>query len=157
MKSAKDIISHIKRDPLYNNLNEISEFFGLFSDKDKKLIAFIYIKEADLMIALKHPLGLQELKRDSSINFIKYLLNIYTKHNPTSKLAQIQNIKFFVADKYMKKIQALKSVPKEDIAPAYEPSFGKFQNRMKNIEIYQIFEEIRKIILANRRDQNPSK
>ena len=151
MKSAKEIISHIKTDPLYASFTDRAEFIGLLSATHKSLIAFIYIKEEILFIAVKHPMGLQELKRDSNINLIKDLLKMFVKFRPNSEFSTVKDIKFFVADRFMqKKFKFKKTEPKDEIPPYFEKSKGKFKNEIKNPQIYQIFEEIRELILANR-------
>ena len=155
MKSAKEIISHIKTDPLYTSFTDRADFLNLFSATHKSLIAFIYIKENILMIALKHPLGKVELKKDSNINLIKDLLKMFVKFRPNSEFASVKDIKFFVADRFMAKKYKFKNPnlsEKKEILPYSEKSKGKFKNDIKDEKIHAIFEEIRGLILANRRD-----
>lgn len=150
MKSVKDVISHIKKDPLYLSMYQKREFLELLLEK-KQLIAFIYIKdEKILMIALKHPLGLQELRRDSNINLIKDLLKIYNSIKADSIFAKIEDVKFFVADRAMKRKEKALNSQKIEKKPCVEISEGKFQNRIKDEKIHRIFEEIREVILAIR-------
>ena len=94
MKSAKEIISHIKTDPLYTSFTDRADFLNLFSATHKSLIAFIYIKENILMIALKHPLGKVELKKDSNINLIKDLLKMFVKFHCICRYIFINVIKY---------------------------------------------------------------
>ena len=79
MKDAKTIIRHIVDNPFYKELknrSECGEFLQLLSLNHRRLIAFCYEKNGILFFALFHPLGLQELKSDSSIKMLKGLLNV---------------------------------------------------------------------------------
>lgn len=151
MKSVREIISHLKNDPLFHKLRDRHDFLNLFDKKDKDLISFLYIKDGILFIALKHPIGLLELKRDSNINLIKELLNVFLIARPNSEFAEVCDIKFFVADKVQKRREKL-TLNSPEIPPFIEPSEGKFINKCKDPELFKIFEEIREKILANRRD-----
>lgn len=152
MKSTKDIIKEIHNLPLYSQNVDLQDLLKLFSPAHQQVIAFIYKKDNLLMIACKHPLGLLELKRDSSIKNIKELLKMLLKFRPNSNLNEISDIKFFVASDYMKKKEVRKDRLKIalKIEPYYEKSSGKFKNNIKNQEIAKIFEEIRKAIIARK-------
>ena len=154
MKSAKEIISHIKSNPSspYNRSLERKKFTNfIFSPIHRKLVSFVYIKNEILMIALKHPSGLQELKNDSNINLIKYLLKKFANFFPNSEFANIKDIKFFISNQSYKKEKFINFEP-EKPKIYIEKSLGKFKNDIKDEKIHAIFEEIREIILANKRD-----
>ena len=148
MKDAKVIIGHIIDNPYFHQLksqSECAKFIKLLSLNHQRLIAFCYIKNNILFFALLHPLGLQEFKRDSSINIIKGLLKIYSKANETSELARISDIKFFVT-----KNLRFKPVSKISQKIKYiEKSKGEFLNLAKTPEIHAKFEAIRDKIKAN--------
>ncbi|MSN95796.1 hypothetical protein F1B92_01055 [Campylobacter sp. FMV-PI01] len=161
MKNTKDIVREIHKTPLYDEIKDLQDFFNCLSPTHKEVTAFIYLKKEDknqevpnlLMFACKHNAGLQELKRDSSIKNIKYLLNLFIKVRPVSKLNKIKDVKFFVATNYMKRQQkALKNIQNtiSQIPPYFEKSNGKFKNNFKDENLYNKFEEIRKIILASK-------
>ncbi|NLY03722.1 MAG: hypothetical protein GXZ15_02605 [Campylobacter sp.] len=152
MKSTKDIIKEIHSFPLYRDNEDLKNLFKLFKPTHQKVIAFIYKKDDILMIACKHPLGLQELKRDSSIKTIKELLKTFIKFTPNSNLDKISDIKFFVASEYMKKWQKREDILKISlkISPYYEKSRGEFKNNLQNPKNHEILEEIREIILARK-------
>ena len=121
----------------------------------RRIIAFIYVREGDLMIALKHPLGLQELKRDSNINLIKDVLKRFVVARETAELCGVREIKIFVASRLMNKrrAQAFKmSMRRSSEIFSPERSNGGFKNKIQDPQIYKIFEEIRGLILANRGD-----
>lgn len=158
MKSTKDIISHIRKDPLFASMSDRVEFMRLLPINWRRIIAFIYVREGDLMIALKHPLGLQELKRDSNIKFIKELLSLFVRSYPECEFSAVKEIKFFVADKFAKRLRKangalnLSNFAAPIAARSLERSRGKFKNVVKDPQIYRAFEEIRGLILANRGD-----
>lgn len=148
MKDAKFIINHIVNDPFFHELksrNECGEFLKLLGLNYRRLITFCYVKNNILFFALNHPLGLQELKRDSSINMIKGLLKIYSNFNKASKFAQISDIKFFVTKNLRFKIE-VKKTPK---ILYIERSKGEFVNLAKDEQIHAKFETIREKIRAN--------
>lgn len=147
MKSF-DIIEHILQNPLYKNLRqnrECKNFLSLLGKNKIDLIKFAYLKHNTLFIALYHPLGLQELKKDSSISQIKNMLNLYCKHNENSNLKKAEEIKFFIS-KEQKQIE----IQTNSIRKKVERGDGKFINLSKDKEIYELFEKIRDIINANR-------
>ena len=107
------------------------------------------------MIALKHPLGLQELKRDSNIKFIKELLSLFVRSYPACEFSAVKEIKFFVADRVMSRRRA--QIYKAHLRLgskilSSERAKGEFTNKIQDPQIYKIFEEIRGLILANRGD-----
>ena len=151
MKSAKNIIEEIQTSPLFNDVNDKRKFLSLLSKTHQKLIAFIYLKDQILYFACKHNVGLQELKKDSNINLIKELLKTYIKFHQDSNLNGIKDIKFFVASKFMKKKEKIKEIFKINLPPKFiDPSNGEFKNNIKDKKNHALFEEIRKLILANK-------
>ncbi|MBR8462446.1 hypothetical protein KDE13_04260 [Campylobacter sp. faydin G-140] len=144
MKDAKTIIEHIYDYPLLSkNLrraNECHELVSLFPKAHQNLIAFCYVRENTLFFALKHPLGLSELKRDSSIFMIKGLLKTIISSRKDSIFTHIKEIKFFVT-------KLLKFKEQEHYRTIYRPkSKGEFINLCKDSEFYTKFEELREIL-----------
>ena len=155
MENAREIIAHIRKDPLFASMSDRVEFMRLLPINWRRIIAFIYVREGDLMIALKHPLGLQELKRDSNINLIKDVLKRFVAARETAELCGVREIKFFVADRVMsrRRAQIYKAHLRRDgEALSSERAKGEFKNKIQDPQIYKIFEEIRGLILANRGD-----
>ncbi|MGB2552939.1 hypothetical protein ACPF04_07135 [Campylobacter sp. MOP51] len=148
MKDAKFIINHIANNPFFyklKNQSECAKFVKLLSLNHQRIIAFCYVKNSILFFALKHPLGLQEFKRDSNINMLKGLLKIYASANEGSILGQISDIKFFVTKNL--RFSATPKIPKKQIY--IEKSKGKFINLAKNPQIHAKFENIREAIRSN--------
>ena len=155
MENAREIIAHIRKDPLYAKMRERGEFLAILPLSWQRLIAFIYVKDGILMIAAKHPAGLCELKRDSNIKFIKELLSLFVRSYPACEFSAVKEIKFFVADRVMsrRRAQIYKAHLRRDgEALSLERAKGEFENKIQDPQIYKIFEEIRGLILANRGD-----
>ena len=151
MKDAKTIIRHIVDNPFYKELknrSECGEFLRLLSLNHRRLIAFCYEKNGVLFFALFHPLGLQELKSDSSIKMLKGLLKIYSSVNFDSRLARVTDVKFFVT-KHLKFKKAINPYEKKQIFTYAEPSKGEFANLAKSERIFEGFEKIRLAIKQN--------
>ena len=155
MENAREIIAHIRKDPLYAKMREKGEFLAILPLSWQRLIAFIYVKDGILMIAAKHPAGLCELKRDSNINLIKDVLKRFVAARETAELCGVREVKFFVADRVMSRRRA--QIYKVHLrwdgkALSLERAKGEFTNKIQDPQIYRAFEEIRGLILANRGD-----
>lgn len=162
MKKAKSIISHIKKTPLYQQSEDLQVFKSLLPKKYQNLIAFAYLKfledeSAILMIALYHPTGLSELKRDSSIKEIKELLKIYVNFNPHSELKKVQDIKLFVLVSFIKRNREAASqleAKKQEFQESYiERAEGKFKNAFKDEKLHELFELLREKIILNNKEE----
>lgn len=155
MENAREIIAHIRKDPLYAKMRERGEFLAILPLSWQRLIAFIYVKDGILMIAAKHPAGLCELKRDSNINLIKDVLKRFVAARETAELCGVREIKFFVADRVTsrRRAQIYKAhLRRSSKILSSERAKGEFENKIQDPQIYKIFEEIRGLILANRGD-----
>lgn len=159
MKSAKNIISHLKKTPLYQQSEDLQVFKSLLPKKYQNLIAFTYLKfleddKALLMLALYHPLGLSELKKDSNIKEIKELLKIYVSFNPYSELSKIIDLRFFVLNSFIKnkkeQVLLLKEKKEEFRENYVERAEGKFKNHLQDEKLHELFETLRKQILENK-------
>lgn len=148
MKSSKEIISHIINLPSYKELknhSECDQLIQMLGQNFSRLIKFAYVKNNTLFFILLHPAGMQELKRDSSINRIRSILKTYLNFNKNSILANVVEFKFFITNQPIsRQIEPLQSK-----ILFVEPSFGEFKNLAKNEKIYEKFEKIRKIIKSN--------
>ena len=136
-------------------MRERGEFLAILPLSWQRLIAFIYVKDGILMIAAKHPAGLCELKRDSNINLIKDVLKRFVAARETAELCGVREIKFFVADRVMRRRRAQiykAHLRRSSKILSSERAKGEFTNKIQDPQIYKIFEEIRGLILANRGD-----
>lgn len=152
MKSAKEIINHLRNEPFFKKINDLERFYQILPENHKKFIAFMYVKdETILMMALKHPMAKKELGMDSNISFLKYAIKIFNEKNENSIFKNVNDIRFFVTNKIPRKLQENQNFQRKPII-VYEKSEGKFINNIADEEIHKIFEEIREIIIVNRRD-----
>lgn len=145
MKDAKFLIEHIFSLHIFaknlRSANECYELLQLIGAAQRRLIAFCYVKGSVLFIAVKHPVGLAELKRDSSINMIKGLLKAFARTRENSVLGQVVDIKFFVTSSLFYRPAA--PMPAK-ISPL--KSEAKFQNLATEPAIHAKFEELRSVI-----------
>ncbi|MGG7048762.1 MULTISPECIES: hypothetical protein [unclassified Campylobacter] len=151
MKQAKILIEHIYKNPLYKNLSKAYEcacLLKVMQPHHRNLIAFCYVSGDTLHCALKHPLGLQELRHNSNIISIKSLLKIIaTKAKNDGKISifeGIHHIKFFVLHGVKKPQQTQQNTQ------IFRPlrAKGEFENSCKDEKLYEKFEALRAIIKA---------
>lgn len=166
MKSFKDIIEHYQKSPKVKLENELRVFrkalFMRFGANKGGLVSFMYIKDDKennkkiLFIALNNPNAKFEFDRDNIKNEIKVFLKMckmyhLKSNNEISNIPEIDEIKFFYASKFVENLNIKKIQKLENIRPTFfEPSLGKFKNKAKDPEIFEIFEQIREIIIAKR-------
>ncbi len=125
-------------------MNQVHHFIRLLPFSLKSGIAFGYIQNDILFFVLKHPAFKQEFYH--KISLVKQLLKTYQKEK--SQLCKVQDIKYFVTHNAYHKEQD--NLQEQEIKQSYgELSCGNFINYAKDDEIYQIFENIRQIILKN--------
>lgn len=150
MKKSSEILSHIFNAPCYQKYNEISQvrhFIRLLSPSLKGGIAFGYIQNEILFLAFKHPAFKQEFYH--KISLVKQLLKTY--QNETSQLLKVRDIKCFVT--YNAYHQERDKLQENQAIQCYgEIAHGDFINYAKDKKIYQIFENIREIILKNQEE-----
>lgn len=150
MKDAKSIITkHFYNNPKYKTLsaaNECGMLMQLMPNNVKPLIYFCYVKAKTLFIVVRHPVGLSELKRDSSINMIKGLLRAIIAGKElqglSSVFSDVVDIKIYIA-KIANKERNLKPLP--TIKTALN-SRAEFKNLAKNSAVFAAFERLREVI-----------
>lgn len=147
MENVSEVLSHLLNAPCYQKYYEVSQihyFIRLLPLSIKRGIAFGYIKNNILFLALKHPAFKQEFYH--KIALVKQLLKTYQKEK--CNLLNVQDIQYFVTyNAYQKEIKTLQE---KEPNPSYgELSCGNFTNYAKNDKIHKIFENIRQIILDN--------
>ena len=135
MKKISEILSHLKNNPEFRRINtssSINSFIEVLPLKLKKGVKFAYIKNQTLYFVLTHPVYKMEFEYNKGD--IKSLLK-------KSKIANIEDISFFVTNKIEKKEEE-----NSQFELYKERSYGIFENKAKDEKIYKKFEEIRKII-----------
>ncbi|CAA6824875.1 MAG: Unknown protein, partial [uncultured Sulfurovum sp.] len=82
MKQANTILSHIQNLPQFKLLKShycYQKFISLLSPKFQKAIAFVFIRDDTLFIALSHPGFKMELNYNKDL--LKNLLDVLTKQD----------------------------------------------------------------------------
>ena len=148
MKKANYIISHLKTKPYLKKLRHIDCYNQLLSLLPKTIrenTRFIYQKNDTLFFVLNHPGIKMELNYKS--NLIKSILKKLIDLKPQCIFMKSAQIKAFVTNKIDKKEI---NESKHRKLRYKENSRGKFKNRAKNREIYDILEKIRSQVKINK-------
>lgn len=135
MKKLSEILCHLKNNPEFRRINTqetIQKIIELLPPKMKKGVKFAYIRKQIFFFVLTHPVYKMEFEYNKGD--IKSLLK-------KSKIANVEDIVFFVTNKIEKKEEE-----KEPILLYQERSYGIFENKAKDEKIFKKFEEIRKLI-----------
>ena len=135
MKKINEILSHLKNNPEFSKINTsflIKKFIEVLPLKLKKGVKFAYVKNQTLFFVLTHPVYKMEFEYNKAD--IKSLLKKF-------KIANVEDIGFFITNVIEKKEE-----PKEATPLYIERSYGIFENRAKNEQIFRKFEKIREII-----------
>ncbi len=124
MKSSKQILSLLTHQPQFGSLTQhtcYQKFMALLPPRFQKAIAFIYIKNDTLFIALSHPGYKMELNYNKEL--FKELLATLGTHTPECKKYTAGSVVFFNA-----KYHSIQERPDEDTVPYYqELSSGTFE------------------------------
>lgn len=145
MKKANFIISHMKQQPFYEKLEQITAYKKLFSLLPNRLgeaVRFAYNKNQTLFIVLNHP-G-YKMEFNYKISLIKSLLKELIKNDISCKCIDAEDIKVFVSNK------APQIYKKQKLVGQFykEQSLGEFENLSDNKKLHRLFEEIREIICS---------
>lgn len=150
MKDIRTIIkTHFYENPRYYKVSQATqcqEIISFMPESQRDLIAFCYFRQNTFFIALKHPIGLSELKRDSSIYTIKNILKNHAKSRKDSIFNDAKDIKLFVTNITLAQKNTTQIVKK--FTPLQ--SNGTFINLAKVQEVYDKFEQLRQIIIQKR-------
>ena len=138
MKKINEILSHLKNNPEFRKINAsilIKKFIDVLPVKLKKGIKFGYVKNQTLFFVLTHPVYKMEFEYNKAL--IKSLLKEF-------KIANIEDVSFFVTNVIEKK-------EKEEVETVLfkERSYGIFENKATDENIFKRFEKIREIIKSS--------
>lgn len=147
MEKVSSILSHLTHRPQFRFLLKHScyqKFIELLPPKFKKAIAFVYIDNSTLFVALSHPGYKMELNYNKDL--LKSLLNMMGTHN-----LDCSNLKASKVVIFNSKFHNNRPKPKEITEPKYnELSTGDFKICSDNSKIIEKFEAIKKQIMKNR-------
>ncbi len=147
MKNASTILSHLTNQPQFRYLKQercYKKYISLLSIKWQKAIAFIYIKNHTLFIAVTHPGFKMELNynRDLLISLLKQLTSL----DEACKIMQADKVAVFHS-KY-------RSIVKEDASTSTIPYYNElssshFSIKSLDLELQKKFKQIQQTIKDN--------
>jgi len=147
MKTASSIIQHIKHLPqfkLFDNYYCYNKYISLLNPRFQRAIAFVYIKQNTLFVAVSHPGVKWEL--NSNKDLLKSLLSILIKMDDKCKKLKASKIVLF--NSKFNSILINNNV--EDTVPYYkEVSLGRFTIEIKDKDLEEAFTKIKDLILDN--------
>ena len=148
MKSANSILQHIHQLPKFKPLRThycYQKFISLLSPRYQKAIAFVYIRQNTLFIALSHPGFKMELHYNQDL--LKNLLTLLSNQDKQCKRVKAEKIVLFNS-KYK---SIIKQDHNEDTVPHYnEMALGEFDIKSKDWQIVDAFNRIKASINKNR-------
>jgi len=144
MKKANTILSHIHALPQFKMLKRhycYQKLISILPPKFKKAVAFVYIREDTLFVALSHPGFKMELNYNK--NLFRELLSMVAMADEKCKTVSASKVVLFNS-------KHLSIIKKEEIIstiPYYkERSRGDFQIESKDEEMIEAFNKIKKSI-----------
>jgi len=141
MKQAHSILSHIKSLPQFRKLKKsycYQKFISSLAPKFQKAIAFVYVQEHTLYIALSHPGFKMELNYNK--DSFRDVLNVLAMMDEQCKSLRVSKVVLFNS----KRLSIIKEKKIESTVPYYkELSLGEFQINSKDREIIDAFKQIK--------------
>ena len=146
MKKASMILSHLSSQPQFKSLKRqecYGKFISLLSNKWQKAVAFVYMNDTTLFIAVKHPGFKMELNYNKDL--LKSLLTQLASHDKSCEMMQAQNIVIFHSRYHPLEEEKTSylSVPHYD-----ERASGDFETP-EDKELKEKFERIKALITCN--------
>jgi len=147
MKKASVILSHLSNQPQFRYLKQEScykKYISLLGKKWQKAVAFIYIKNDTLFVAVTHPGFKMELNYNRDL--LKSLLTQIASLDPECQMMQADKIVVF----HSKYRSIIKEEPEITTVPYYnELSSAQFDLDDLDSEIQEKFQETKAIIKEN--------
>jgi hypothetical protein len=144
MKKANSILSHILHLPQFKTLKShycYQKFISLLIPRFQKAIAFVYIRQDTLFVALSHPGFKMELNYNKDL--LKTLLTMLAKEDEKCKNLKVSKVVLFNS----KHNSIIKEKSIESTVPYYdEMALGEFTIKSEDREIREAFEKIRNSI-----------
>jgi len=142
---ANTMVSYLTNQPQFKNLKKnycYQKFISIINPKFQRAIAFVYIKNSTLFIALSHPGFKMEL--DYNRDTFKSLFKILSQNDIKCKDFNVEEVVIFNSNK----ISIIKENNEiESTVPYYEEqSSGEFEINCSNDEILDKFKSIQKRI-----------
>ncbi len=147
MEKVSSILSHLTHQPQFKFLLKhtcYQKFIQILPTKFKKAIAFVYIDNNTLFVALSHPGYKMELNYNKDL--LKSLLNMMGTHNPDCKQLSANSVIIFNSKFHNSTPKATKPTD-----PKYrELSSGEFKIHSDDTQLIDKFKQIKETIMENR-------
>lgn len=148
MKNASVILSHLVNQPQFRYLKQqvcYKKFIALLGAKWQKAIAFVYIKEKTLFVAVTHPGFKMELNYNRDL--LKSVLTDLASHDSECASLQADNVIVFHS-RYRSLIDEKKQ---ESTVPYYhEQASSNFKIACKDETLAERFQKTKELIACNR-------
>ena len=144
MKKASTILSHIRNLPEFKLLKShycYQKFISLLNPRFKKAIAFVYVRDETLFVALSHPGFKMELNYNKDL--LKSLLTMLAKSDEKCKDMKASKVVLFNS----KHLSIIKEEVIESTVPYYrEMALGEFSIESEDEELIRAFQAIKESI-----------
>ena len=144
MKKASTILSHIRNLPEFKLLKShycYQKFISLLNPRFKKAIAFVYVRDDTLFVALSHPGFKMELNYNKDL--LKSLLSMLAKSDDKCKDMKASKVVLFNS----KHLSIIKEETIVSTVPHYrEMALGEFTIESEDKDLQVAFNKIKKSI-----------
>jgi len=148
MKKAHTILSHISNQPQFRFLKQqgcYKKFISLLGVKYQKAIAFVYIKNSTLFVAVTHPGFKMELNYNRDL--LKSVLTQLSSHDPECTMLQADKVIVF----HSKYHTIIEEKPESSTVPYYnELASDNFDINSEDDELVAKFKQIQETIACNK-------
>jgi hypothetical protein len=152
MKKASIILSHLSNQPQFKYLKQencYKKYISLLGTKWQKAIAFIYIKNNTLFVAVTHPGFKMELNYNRDL--LKSVLTQLSSIDSACKMMKADKVVVF----HSKYRSIVKDEPTESTVPYYnELASSEFVIENQDEEIKKKFEQIKEQIKKQLQEQS---
>jgi hypothetical protein len=152
MKKVSMILSHLTNQPQFKVLKQEScykKYLSLLGAKWQKAIAFIYIKENTLFLAVTHPGFKMELNYNKDL--LKSVLTQLSSIDSACKMLKADKVVVF----HSKYRSIVKDLPEESTVPYYnELASSEFVIKNQDEDLKEKFEQIKVQIKKQRQEQS---
>ena len=141
MKKASKILSHIRNLPEFKLLKShycYQKFISLLNPRFKKAIAFVYVRDDTLFVALSHPGFKMELNYNKDL--LKSLLRMLAKSDEKCQNMTASKVVLFNS----RHLSIIKEERIESTVPYYkEMALGEFTIESEDQDLIEAFSKIR--------------
>ncbi len=152
MKKVSIILSHLSNQPQFKVLKQEScykKYLSLLGAKWQKAIAFIYIKENTLFLAVTHPGFKMELNYNKDL--LRSVLTQLSSIDSACKMLKADKVVVF----HSKYRSIVKDLPEESTVPYYnERASSEFIIENQDEDLKKKFEQIKVQIKQQRQEQS---